>query len=318
MSSSRIVAVFGATGLQGSSVVQRLLKDATFTPRAITRNPDSAASLKLKESGVDVVKVDPGDKASLVDALRGAEAVFGVCDGSDFASAVGGNRDRDNARKEHDRCGETGVKFFVFSSLPGITKLSGGKYTKVAPYDDKAEVEEYLKSSGLANASILLGGFVEGLWTRPHLQKTATGFNITVPKYSPTQLEAWTWVEHDVGESVLALIKSYTDPSKNVSGRSYPVVTANLTYPDLAAMASKGQLQIWWLTEHAALGVEVTFTSVASSGHPVLDEMFASHAEYNGLYPATPVPNPDLVALGAKFGTMEELMDTEMKRRFAQ
>ncbi|KAJ7621867.1 hypothetical protein DFH06DRAFT_1340870 [Mycena polygramma] len=306
MSSSRIVAVFGATGLQGSSVVQRLLKDATFTPRAITRNPDSAASLKLKKSGVDVVKADPGDKASLVNALRGAEAVFGVCDGSDFASTVGGNRDRDNARKEHDAAKEAGVKFFVFSSLPGITKLSGGKYTKVAPYDDKAEVEEYLKSSGLANASILLGGFAEGLWTRPHLQKTATGFSITVPKYSPTQLEAWTWVEHDVGESVLVLFKSYTDPSKNVSGRSYPVVTANLTYPDLAAMASK------------TLGVEVTFTSVASSGHPVLDEMFASHAEYNGLYAATPVPNPDLVALGAKFGTMEELMETEVKTRFAQ
>ncbi|KAJ6464676.1 hypothetical protein C8R47DRAFT_991934 [Mycena vitilis] len=306
MSSSRIVAVFGATGLQGSSVVQRLLKDATFTPRAITRNPDSAASLKLKESGVDVVKADPGDKASLVNALRGAEAVFGVTVPILPPRWEGTVTEITQGKNMIDAAKEAGVKFFVFSSLPGIKKLSGGKYTKVAPYDDKAEIEEYLRSSGLANASILLGGFAEGLWTRPHLQKTASGFNITVPKYSPTQLEAWTWVEHDVGESVLALFKSYTDPSKNVSGRSYPVVTANLAYPDLAAMASK------------ALGVEVTFTSVASSGHPVLDEMFASHAEYDGLYAATPVPNPDLVALGAKLGTMEELMETEVKTRFAQ
>ena len=35
--------------------------------------------MKLKERGVEVVKGDFGDKASLVDALRGSEAVFAVC-----------------------------------------------------------------------------------------------------------------------------------------------------------------------------------------------------------------------------------------------
>jgi len=75
----------------------------------------------------------------------------------------------------------------------------------------------------------------------------------------------------------------------------------------------------------------VTFTNVATSGVPVLDELvsalkmailrvllsfqFAAHSEYNGLYTETPVPNPDLVALGAKFGTMEEFME-EVKKHF--
>ncbi|KAJ6585542.1 hypothetical protein B0H19DRAFT_1250346 [Mycena capillaripes] len=309
MPSSRIVAIFGATGLQGQELLDfahLLLKDGTFTPRAITRNPESEASLKLKERGVEVVKGDTGDKTSLVNALRGSEAVFAVTVPILPPRWEGNTSEIAQGKNMIDAAKEVGVKFFVFSSLPGLKKLSGGKYTKVSPYDDKEVIEEYLKSSGLANASLLLGGFAEGLWTRPHLNKTPTGFNISVPKYGPNALEAWTWVEHDVPESVLALLNSYTDPSKNVSGKSYPVVTANLTYPELVAMISK------------ALGVEVTFTSLESSGIEILDEMFASHAEYNGLYTATPVPNPDLVALGAKFSTMEELMETEVKKRFGQ
>jgi hypothetical protein len=45
---------------------------------------------------------------------------------------------------------------------------------------------------------------------------------------------------------------------------------------------------------------------------------FLAHAEYSGLYGATPVPNPELVALGVKFGTVEEFMETELKPRFVQ
>lgn len=94
---ARIVAVFGATGTQGSihfqrlryrflklacisggSVVAALQADGTFTPRAVTRNPTSEAAQKLKAQGVDVVQGDLWDKSSLVKALEGSEGVFGV------------------------------------------------------------------------------------------------------------------------------------------------------------------------------------------------------------------------------------------------
>jgi hypothetical protein len=74
---ARVVATLTDTN-PGSSVVNALLKDGTFTPRAITRNPESETALKLKARGVEVVKGDCLDKASLVTALRGSEAVFGV------------------------------------------------------------------------------------------------------------------------------------------------------------------------------------------------------------------------------------------------
>ncbi|KZP02738.1 NmrA-like protein, partial [Athelia psychrophila] len=74
---SRIVAVFGATGTQGSSVVNALLQDKTFSPRAITRNPSSDAAKALAARGVEVVTGDLWDKESIRKAVAGCEAVFG-------------------------------------------------------------------------------------------------------------------------------------------------------------------------------------------------------------------------------------------------
>ncbi|KAJ7133471.1 hypothetical protein C8R44DRAFT_611698 [Mycena epipterygia] len=306
MASSRIVSVFGATGLQGSAVVHALLKDGTFIPRAIARNPESEPALKLKKLGVEVVKGDSLDKASLATALRGSEAVFAVSPIFPLKAEGEGPNELTQGKNMVDAAKEAGVKFFIFSSLPSIAKLSGGKYKNVLHYDQKAVVEEYLKSSGLANASLLLGGFLENYWKFGLLKKTDTGFDVGVPNFSATDRQAFSWVERDVPAAVLALLKNYTDPSKNVSGKSYPIVNANIPYAELAAMTGK------------ALGVEVSFTSRPPMGIPPMDEMYAAHAEYSGLYTETPVPNPDLVALGVKFGTIEGFLETEVKPRFGQ
>jgi len=84
-----------------------------------------------------------------------------------------------------------------------------------------------------------------------------------------------------------------------------------------------------------ALGKEVTFTAVETSGLVEIDEMvcvssFRLYCAVNptphfqflyqakiGMYTDTPVPNPALVALGVKFGTMEEFIKTEVVPRFA-
>ncbi|KAJ7490670.1 hypothetical protein FB451DRAFT_624058 [Mycena latifolia] len=302
---SRIVSVFGATGLQGGAVVNALLKEGTFTPRAIARNPESEAALKLKARGVEVVKGDPLDKASLGSALRGSEAVFAVTNPIFPLKPEGeGANEIVQGKNMVDAAKEAGVKFFILSSLPSIKRISGGKYTSCLHYDQKEVLEAYLKSSGLVNASLHVGGFLENYWKFGLLKKTPTGFDVAVPNFSATDRQAFTWVDRDVPAAVLALLKNYTDPSKNISGKTYPVVNANMPYAELAAMTGK------------ALGVEVTFTSAPPMGIPPMDEMYAAHAEYSGLYTATPVPNPDLVALGVKFGTIEEWLESEVKPRF--
>ncbi|KAJ7449044.1 hypothetical protein B0H11DRAFT_2161929 [Mycena galericulata] len=279
MASTRIVSVFGATGTQGAAVVKALLKDGTFAPRAIGRDPDSESARKLKASGIEFVKGDSSDKASLVSALRGSEAVFA-------------------GKNIIDAAKEAGVKFFIFTSLPSIKRISGGKYKNVLHYDQKEVVEEYLRSCGLANATLHLGGFLENYWKMGFLKKTATGFDVA----RPTSL----YLGREVPAVTLALLKNYTDPSKKISGKVYPIVNATMPYAELAALTGK------------ALGKEVTFTTAPPSGFAPMDEVFAAHAEFNGLFTATPVPNPDLVALGVKLGTIEEFLEAEVKPRFGQ
>ncbi|KAJ6585546.1 NmrA-like domain-containing protein, partial [Mycena capillaripes] len=163
-----------------SSVVERLLEDGSFTPREITRNPDSDASLKPKERGTGGVKADSGDKASLVKALPGSEAAFGYINLFSPIWRTGVPNEITQGKNVINAAREVGVKFFVLSSLPSLKKLSGGKYSKFAPYDekDKGVIEEYSKASGLDNAS-LLGGFAEGLWTRAGITTSQYKLNWT-------------------------------------------------------------------------------------------------------------------------------------------
>ncbi|KAJ7435800.1 hypothetical protein B0H11DRAFT_1956946 [Mycena galericulata] len=55
---------------------------------------------------------------------------------------------------------------------------------------------------------------------------------------------------------------------------------------------------------------------VETLGLEELDVMHAYQSEF-GLYMETAVPNPDLVALGAKFGDLEELIRAEIVPRFS-
>lgn len=91
-----IITIFGANGTQGqqaflprvvlvtpnviagSTVLEAVLADGKYTPRAISRSLDSAASKALIAQGVEVVVADLWDKGSLKNAIRGSEVVFGV------------------------------------------------------------------------------------------------------------------------------------------------------------------------------------------------------------------------------------------------
>ncbi|KAJ7082962.1 hypothetical protein C8R44DRAFT_894605 [Mycena epipterygia] len=95
--------------------------------------------------------------------------------------------------------------------------------------------------------------------------------------------QAFSWVVRDVPAATLALLKNSTDPSKGISRKSYPVVNANTC----VVRRARG-----------------------------FDWESSPRAEYSGLYTATSVPNPDLVALDVEFGTVEEFLEGEVRPRF--
>ncbi|KAJ6560478.1 hypothetical protein B0H10DRAFT_1845711 [Mycena sp. CBHHK59/15] len=302
-----IITIFGATGTQGSSVLKAVLADGKYTPRAVTRNPESESSKALIAKGVKVVKGNLFDKNSLKDAIKGSEAVFGTTNFWDpevFPADHTGKGEIEQGKNLVDAAKEVGVKFFIWSSLPNATKESNGKYSHMYHVDNKAVIEEYLKASGVPYAVLLTGWFAENLWKIGALEKTDTGYRIPIPKYGPADLQSITWVAHDLGQSAVALLHNYNDPAKGVLGCSYPVIMQRITYPALADKISK------------AIGKEVTFATLETAGLGEIDEMYEYQAKI-GMYTSTPVPNPDLVALGVKIVMVDEFVKTEVVPRFA-
>ena len=140
--SRKTLAVFGATGQQGSSIITRVLNDplltATYTIRAITRDPTSVKALQLaKQHGVQVVAADISHRHSLISALTDVHTVFIMNPPSlgltNFQSEL------DKAKTMADAAVEAGVKYIIFSTLPSVTEISGGKYTKVFLFDAKRQ-----------------------------------------------------------------------------------------------------------------------------------------------------------------------------------
>ena len=87
-SNHRTVLVTGATGKQGGAVVRHMLAHQ-WNVRALTREPGSRTAKALADSGVELVRGDLEDAASLDVALRGVYGLFSV---QDFWS-VGASRE---------------------------------------------------------------------------------------------------------------------------------------------------------------------------------------------------------------------------------
>ncbi|KIM73992.1 hypothetical protein PILCRDRAFT_828638 [Piloderma croceum F 1598] len=303
---TRIATVFGATGTQGSSVVTALLEDGTFIPRAISRNPNSDVSKKLAALGVEVVKADLWDKESIKKALNGSECVFGVTNFFD-PSVIGANPsgEIDQGKYMVDAAKEVGVKFLVWSSLPDTAKISNGKYPGpgIRHFTNKAAIEEYLKASGLPSATLHLGYYAENLTGVSPLTKVADGsYELKIPKFQPASTQPFAWVEQALGVSVLALFKNYQSRKEEILGRVFYVVTARVTFSKLAEIVEK------------AIGKPVKFISIETCGNEELDEMYQYQNDGKFLSDRE-VPDPDLVALGVKFATLEEFAEKYLKPR---
>jgi uncharacterized protein YbjT (DUF2867 family) len=78
--SKQTLVVFGATGNQGTSIINYVLADAglssKYAIRGLTRNPSSHAAQALKEKGVEVVKCDISKDEDVRTGLKGAQDVF--------------------------------------------------------------------------------------------------------------------------------------------------------------------------------------------------------------------------------------------------
>lgn len=161
-----IIVVFGATGYQGGSVINRLLSTSRhqYHLRAVTRNPQSSAARKLAEKGVEVVYGDANKPESLSAAFDGAWGAFLVTNFWDPNQGLDPETDFVQGKNLVDAAVHSGtVKFVVWSSLHDIDKASGGTLS-VPHYTNKYRVEEYIRAQPGLQAAFVYAGFYAQNW----------------------------------------------------------------------------------------------------------------------------------------------------------
>ena len=150
MSSNRkkLIAVIGATGQQGGSVVRALQAQGQFNVRALTRNPGKHRGL-----ADEVVKADFDRPETLEAAFAGAHGVFLV---TNFWEQ--GTDELKQATAAVQAAKAAGVKHFVWSTLPDVEAISGGKL-HVPHFSGKAKIDRIVKEAGFAHYTFVIAPF---------------------------------------------------------------------------------------------------------------------------------------------------------------
>ena len=141
------------------------LNEPGWKVRGITRDPTRSSAKALAERGVEVVKGDIGDVNSLIEAFKGATAIFAV---TDFWGIFA---DPDSAKKVKpgqtineysyhaelkqaqgiiDAASTTAnstLERFVWSSLSNAEVASKGKYSWMYHFNSKAVAVDYIRET---------------------------------------------------------------------------------------------------------------------------------------------------------------------------
>src|SRR5437667_1582435 len=147
----KLIAVIGATGQQGGGVVRALQARRQFKVRALTRNPD-----KHRELAEEVVEADLGKPETLKAAFEGAHGVFLV---TNFQEA--GSNEPKQATAAISAAQDAGVKHSIWSTLPDVEAISGGKFN-VPHFTGKAKIDRVVKDGGFENYTFVIAPFYYG------------------------------------------------------------------------------------------------------------------------------------------------------------
>jgi uncharacterized protein YbjT (DUF2867 family) len=141
----KTILIAGVTGHQGGAVAQAL-QGKGFHLRGLTRTPDSERAAALARHGVDLVKGDLDDEATLRQALAGAWGVFGVQN----PLQAGVEREEAQGKRLATLAREAGVEHYVYTSVGSAHKRTG-----VPHFDSKSRIEETVRALGFPSHVIL-------------------------------------------------------------------------------------------------------------------------------------------------------------------
>ncbi len=244
---NRTVLVTGVTGRQGGAVARHLIEKG-FAVRGMTRKPDSESARNLSMLGVEIVRGDLEDQASLERAIDGAWGVFAV----QTMAEVGVEGEVEQGTRLAQLARDENVHQYVYTSV-GSANLQTG----IPHFESKWRIEQAVRSLNFPSYTILRPVFfMENLLSPLVLQ----GDNLVLP-LAPTTVLQMIAVD-DIGRfGALAFEQCDT-----LNRAEIDLAGDAVTIPQAAAVVSE------------ALGRRITYTRCpieqVRKGYPDMATMF--------------------------------------------
>jgi uncharacterized protein YbjT (DUF2867 family) len=236
--SKNLLAVFGASGNQGNSTAHFVLADSDlsqrYAVRAVSRDVTNPKMKELESKGAELVQANLDDASSLPAALKKVDYLFFMT-----TTQYQGNSREIETRQAKDVCSaaiKEGVKYIIFSSMSHPYKISGGKLKNVEHFDDKAEIEEYIRSLPVKSAFFAPGSFMQNFTTHlvPRPSHTGDGTYIVASIVNSTTEIPFIDIE-DTGKWTGAIL---TEPDK-YAGKFFAAAEDLYTLPQACEIISK-------------------------------------------------------------------------------
>ena len=214
------ILVSGATGKQGGASL-RHLREKGFTVRALTRNSEEPKARALSGHGVELVRGDLDDRASLTRALDGADGVYSVQN----AHSAGPEGEVRQGINLAETARQAGVGHFVYSSVASADQRTG-----IPHFDSKFKIEETVRATGMPFTIVRPVFFMENwLGMRQSIDNGA----LALPFDPSTRLQMVA--VDDIGGVVA---QTFQSPGK-WRGRVFELAGDELSMTDLASVFSR-------------------------------------------------------------------------------
>ena len=136
---NKLILVTGATGHQGGAAL-RHLRERGFACRALTRDPGGPQARALVGQGLEIVRGDMEDPASLTRALDGVYGVYAVQ--SPYEAGV--EAEIRQGINLVDAAKRSRISHFVYSSVAAAEQKTG-----IPHFESKFRIEEHLRGTGM-------------------------------------------------------------------------------------------------------------------------------------------------------------------------
>jgi uncharacterized protein YbjT (DUF2867 family) len=161
----KTIVVTGVTGSQGSATARALVQ-AGARVRGLTRNPESPKAKMLAAKGVELVRGDLDDAASIGAALEGADGVYAVTDF--FTNGIPG--EIAHGKRIADLAKARGVGHLVFASV-----ASAERAPSVPHFASKVEIERHIHAIGQPATILAPTIFMEDLTEKQYVPSANWG-----------------------------------------------------------------------------------------------------------------------------------------------